>query len=155
MQASILITQLPLCYKCSSHSSLLCTYFSCNISWVRAPAPIGCTHCCHLTHWTKPLVTLVDQSCAGIVYNTSISRRSWNSTICCTRMDVYSSQDHAHQLKEIMLVSMHGSAYPVSSPRNALPIDYLPLHIKVAGSGVHLPSSPHTEVLLPSGRSPD
>ena len=31
----------------------------------------------------------------------------------------------------------------------------LPLHIKLAGSGFHIPSSPHTEVILPSGRSPD
>ena len=31
----------------------------------------------------------------------------------------------------------------------------LPSHSKVAGSGFHIPSSPHTEILLPSGRSPD
>jgi len=39
------------------------TYFPArDISRVRAPAPIGYTHCCHLTHWTKPWVTLVEQT---------------------------------------------------------------------------------------------
>ena len=48
-------TQLPQCSKCSAHSSLLHTYFlACDISRVRAPAPIGCTHCSHLTHRTEP-----------------------------------------------------------------------------------------------------
>jgi len=59
-----------------------------HISWVRTPTPICCTHCSHLTQWTKPWVALVEDNwplqCAGIVNNTSISRRCWHPTITCT-----------------------------------------------------------------------
>ena len=85
--------EMPLCSKYSAHSSLLHTYLPvCNISWVRAPAPIRCTHCCNLTYWIKPWVTLVEQSwplhCTSIVYNSSISRRSWNCAILLHEREV-------------------------------------------------------------------
>ena len=55
--------------------------------WVRGPLTITPTHCCHLSLWDKPWVTLEHHHwtfcCVGVRLHRSIDWRGWSSTVSC------------------------------------------------------------------------
>ena len=72
---------------------------------------------------------------------------------CIIAICIPTSQHNEGSLSIKPIRKYHKSWLP--SNGTWLHVYILPLHIKIAGSGFHIPSSPHTEVILPSGRSPD
>ena len=99
---------------------------------VRGPSPISPTHRGHSSLWQKSWLTLVDY----LWIHCGVG--NW----CRIHTTGKCGSSTAHwKSKCVYTITIHTTSY------------HIPLHVhtRPAGSGVHLPSAPHTAVTLPTG----